>query len=290
MHRFLLYNGEIRDTAEHFLSPGQVGYLYGWGVFSTLRVYDGVPFEWERHWPRMKEDAVRLHVPFPQDAEALARDLSRLVEANQAWNAAMRVTVIRNRGGLWEGPAATRDFDVLGFTGDLFPWGDSLKLTVVPNGRNAANEFAGSKINSWAENLVRYERAHQEGFDEALLLNERSEVCECTSANIFAVYANRVLTPPLSSGCLPGVTRSLLLDQIRVPGLEVKESVLRLEDLEAADEIFLTSTTRELLPVASIQGLKIRTGRAARELLQSAFTTYVKSYVAERRRSVAILP
>ncbi len=112
MHRFLLHNGEIRDAGELFLSPGQVGLLNGWGVFSTVRVYDGVLFAWERHFTRMENDARRLHVPFPRDSQALAADIGRLVEANQAWNATLRVSVVRNRGGQWEGPAATRDFDL----------------------------------------------------------------------------------------------------------------------------------------------------------------------------------
>src|ERR1044071_4282698 len=234
MHRFLLHNGQIRDTADLCLSPGQVGYLYGWGVFSTVRVYDGVLFAWERHCSRMKEDARRMRIPFPPETETLTRDLTRLIEANQAWNATLRVIVVRNKGGMWQGPAATRDFDIMAFTADVFPWGASLKLGIVPNGRHAASEFAGTKILSWSENLTRYERAHEQGLDEVILLNERGEVCECTSANIFAVDGSVVKTPPLSSGCLPGVTRALLLEEIPLPGLEVREATLMPADLESA--------------------------------------------------------
>lgn len=289
MHRFLLHNGQIRDTADLCLSPGQVGYLYGWGVFSTVRVYDGVLFAWERHCSRMKEDARRMRIPFPPETETLTRDLTRLIEANQAWNATLRVIVVRNKGGMWEGPAATRDFDIMAFTADVFPWGASLKLGIVPNGRHAASEFAGTKILSWSENLTRYERAHEQGLDEVILLNERGEVCECTSANVFAVHGSVVKTPPLSSGCLPGVTRALLLEEIRLPGLEVREATLMPADLESADEVFLTSTTRELLPVVSIEGLNLRGGHAARDRFQKAFTEYVRAYVAPRRPQATAL-
>src|SRR6266851_5653001 len=102
MHRYLLHNGAIRGAGEQFLSPGQVGLLNGWGVFSTLRVYDGGLFEWDRHWRRMSHDAGKVRVPFPSSAAELEQDLLRLVEANQAWNATLRVVVIRNRGGMWE--------------------------------------------------------------------------------------------------------------------------------------------------------------------------------------------
>jgi branched-chain amino acid aminotransferase len=291
MHRFLLYNGEIRDTAERFLSPGQTGLVNGWGVFSTLRVYDGVPFCWERHWPRMQHDARRLRIPMPPDGDAVAADLHRLIEANRAWNAVLRVMVVRNRGGMFEGPAVTNDFDVIAFSTDVPPWGMAVKLGVIPNGRHAASEFAGAKILSWSENLTRYERAREQGLDEVVLLNERGEVSECTSANLFAVYkgavhGERVLTPPLSSGCLPGVTRAVLLEEIRLSGLMVEERVLLPPDLESADEVFLASTTRELLPVVSIEGMRIREGRAVRDRLQKAFTAYIESYVAARRGPV----
>jgi branched-chain amino acid aminotransferase len=293
MHRYLLHNDEIRDAGAQDLSAGQVGLLNGWGVFSTIRVYDGVMFAWERHWARMHTDAGRMRVPFPADREWLAQRLQRLIDANQAFNATLRVAVIRNRGGMFEGPGPMRDFDVVAFTADVNRWGNTVKLGLVPNGRHAASEFAGTKNLSWSENLTWYERAHDEGLDEVVLLNERGEISECTSANIFAVFLNaqgtQVWTPPLASGCLPGVTRALLLEEIRIPGLQVGEKTLLPADLEAADEVFITSTTRELLPVVSVEGLNLglkgRQGGKVREQLQKAFTTYVENYIAARKRA-----
>lgn len=293
MHRRLLHNDEIRDTSAQDLSAGQVGLLNGWGVFSTIRVYDGVMFAWERHWARMHTDAGRMRVPFPPEQDWLTQRLNRLIEANQAFNATLRVAVIRNRGGMFEGPGPMRDFDVVAFTADVNPWGDRVKLGMIPNARYAASEFAGTKNLSWSENLTWYERAHDQGLDEVVLLNERGEVCECTSANIFAVEGSEVWTPPLDSGCLPGVTRALLLEEIRVPGLRTGEKTLLPADLEAADEVFITSTTRELLPVVSIEGwkggLRIRPGVPVREQLQRAFTVYVESYVAAHKRADIIV-
>ena len=293
MHRYLLHNDDIRDTGAQDLSPGQVGLLNGWGVFSTIRVYDGVMIAWERHWARMHTDAARMRVPFPPERDWLEQRLHRLIDANKAFNATLRVAVIRNRGGMFEGPGPMREFDVVAFTADVNPWGDSVKLGLVPNARHAASEFAGTKNLSWSENLTWYERAHEQGLDEVVLLNERGEVSECTSANIFAVVLNaqgaQVWTPPLDSGCLPGVTRALLLEEIRVPGLLVAEKKLLPADLEAADELFITSTTRELLPVVSIEGLAIKSrGRSAgsvRRQLQQAFQAYVAAYVAQRKRA-----
>lgn len=297
MHRYLLHNDEIRDTSAQDLSAGQVGLLNGWGVFSTIRVYDGVMFAWERHWARMHTDAGRMRVPFPQERDWLEQRLHRLIEANKAFNATLRVAVIRNRGGMFEGPGPMREFDVVAFTADVNRWGATVKLGLVRNGRHAASEFAGTKNLSWSENLTWYERAHEQGLDEVVLLNERGEVAECTSANIFAAFSNAqgadVWTPPLESGCLPGVTRALLLEEIQVPGVRIREKTILPSDLEAADEVFITSTTREMLPVVSVEGLKVRllgrTGTTVREQLQRAFTQYVQNYIASRKRADIIV-
>lgn len=288
MHRYLLHNDQTLNAADNIVSPGQVGLLNGWGVFSTLRVYDGVLFAWPRHWKRMQHDAQRMRVPFPAEPEWLEDRLLRLVEANGAWNSTLRVVIVRNRGGMWEGPAATRPFDLIAFTAEVNQWAPAMRLGMIPHGRYAASEFSGAKVLSWAENLTRYERAHEQGFDEVVLLNERSEVAECTSANLFAVQGSRVYTPPISSGCLPGVTRAVLLEEVKVPGLTIEEKVLRPEDLEASDEVFLTSTTREVLPVLSIEGLKIAQARAVAERLQSAFKENVASYVLHNRHPARV--
>lgn len=287
MHRFLLHNDEIRDTGDKILSPGQVGLMNGWGIFSTIRVQDGVMFAWERHWARMHRDAARLRVPFPENAKWLEERLYRLIDKNQAANSTLRVVIVRNRGGMWEGPvAAERPFDTIAFTAPLNDWGEAMKLGVVPHARHAASEFAGTKYLSWSENLTRYERAHEQGFDEVVLLNERGEIAECTSANIFIVSGDQVWTPPLSSGCLPGITRALLLEAIHVPGITVGENTLLMNDLEAADEVFVTSTTRDLMPVSSVEGLKLRPGRRVRDRLQQAFLAFTKNYVTARVREM----
>ena len=150
MHRYLLHNEEIRETSETNLAAGQVGLLAGWGVFSTLRVYDGVMFAWERHWERMKRDAALMRVPFPADPEWLGNNLNRLIDANHALNSTLRVVAIRNQGGLYTGPGQTRDFDLIAFTVDTVAWPATMKLGLVAHGRHAASEFAGTKYTSWS--------------------------------------------------------------------------------------------------------------------------------------------
>ena len=283
LHGFILHNGEIHDASEKTLSAGQVGLLSGWGVFSTLRVAEGVLFAWERHWARIARDAAAFHIAMPDDPEPVRRDLLRLVEANRAVNATLRLVVLRNRGGMWERPGNRRPSDIIALTADSKNWGSGVRLRPVPQARHAACMFAGTKIVSWAMNLTWLEEAQAAGFDKALLLNERGQVAECTSANIFMAVGNQVSTPPLSSGCLPGITRELLLSELRTPGFAVCEKEITPAELQAADDVFITSTTRDLLPVVEIEGRKIAARGNARAALQEAFSAYVRRYVEERK-------
>ncbi len=282
IHRHILFNHQVRDSSEKLLAPGQVGLLAGWGVFSTIRVTEGVLFAFERHWARMVKDAALFHVPMPcTEAEGHQR-LLELVEANRAYEASLRVIVVRNDGSVWAGPNERRS-DLIALTSDLHHWGRGVKLGVIPNARLAASPFAGTKILSWAMNLTWVEEAQARGLDEVILLNEKGEVSECTSANIFIARGNQVWTPPISSGCLPGVTRAVLLEDVQVPGFEIGERTLIPSDLETADEVFITSTTRELLPVLEIANKPLRQGERARNALQAEFSKYVERYVAQHR-------
>ncbi len=285
MHPYLLHNDEIRPTRDSVIAPGQIGFMNGWGVFTTIRVYNGVMFAWERHWARLCRDAKKMYVPMPENAEWLEERLYKLIEANQAGEATLRVAIIRNKGGMFEGPDIEREFDVIAFTRDVANWGQAVKLGIVPQARHAANEFSGIKFTSWAQNLAWYEQAHRRGLDEMVLLNERNEVSECTSANIFTIFGDHVYTPSLrTSGCLAGITRDVLLNDIQIPGVEISEHVLLPADLQSADEVFITSTTREILPVQSIEGLYIKVGRKMIPRLRDAFTEYHRNYTAQAKR------
>jgi branched-chain amino acid aminotransferase len=283
LHRYILHNETVRAATDNVLAPSQVGLLSGWGVFTTLRVADGVLFAWDRHWARIKRDAAAFHVPLPADPEAVHQKLLELVEANGAYNSTLRLVIVRNGGGMWANPAPSRPSDVIALTADSKDWGEGVKLACQEHARHAASEFAGTKILSWSMNLTWLENAQSRGFDEVILLNEHGQVAECTSANIFAAMGNQVWTPPLSSGCLPGITREVLLGEIHVPGIDIVEKPLMPADLEAADEVFITSTTRDLLPVFQIEDRQVARGSRTRIALQEAFSDYLRQYVETHR-------
>jgi branched-chain amino acid aminotransferase len=283
LHRYLLHTETIQDAAAPTLAASQVGLLSGWGVFTTMRVADGVLFAFERHWARIARDAAAFHVPLPGDPEQVRRKLLELVEVNRAYNSTMRVVIVRNGGGMWANPAPPRPSDLIALTADTKDWGHGVRLAYQANGRHAASPFAGTKILSWSMNLTWLENAQGRGFDEVILLNERGEVAECTSANIFVANGNRVWTPPLSSGCLPGITRELLLGEIHTGEIAIEERTLVPADLEEADEVFITSTTRDLLPVVRIEDKRVGRSDEVCRKLGAAFSAFVRKYVAERR-------
>ena len=219
----------------------------------------------------------------PPIPDAVHRKLLELVEANQARNSTLRLVIVRNGGGMWANPTPPRPSDVIALTADSKEWGEGVKLAYQENARHAASPFAGTKILSWSMNLTWLENAQARGFDEVILLNERGQVAECTSANLFAAVGNQVWTPPLSSGCLPGITREVLLGEVHVPGIEILEKPMMPSDLEMADEVFITSTTRDLLPVFQIEDRQIRARQPDAVGLQEAFSSHLREYVESHR-------
>jgi branched-chain amino acid aminotransferase len=283
IHDQILHNSSICPATQPEFRAGQLGLLAGWGVFTTLRVAEGALFAWERHWARMSRDARALNVAMPSSADEVEQNLLRLVAANGRPDCTLRLVIVRNGGGMWEGVGSGNASDVIAMTADSKAWGESVRLSIQPHGRFAACEFAGSKINSWGQNLTWAERAQKAGFDETILLNERGTVAECTSANIFAVQGGEVRTPPQSDGCLGGITREVLLHEIRLEGIGLSERSLRVEDLYEADEVFITSTTRDLMPVREIAGRELKRAGNVRGRLAAALREFVKRDITSRK-------
>jgi len=231
-----------------------MGLLMGWGVFTTLRVYEGKPFAFHRHWARMTHDAERLGMSLGYEQASVCQSVSKLAEANNRLEGTARVSFVKNHGGLWADAGDSPETDLLIFTRQLVQWPPVHRLKLQQHALYSATRLAGAKMLSWVQNAGLLEKAHSEGFDDVLLLNESGHLAECTSANVFLVRENRVLTPPLASGCLPGVTREVLREVVPQAGFELREQDLTPDDLASASEVFISSTTREVAAVGSIDG------------------------------------
>ncbi len=283
IHRYVFHNDRLVPIEQVRLSPGQAGLLSGWGLFTTMRIFQGEAFAYERHWRRLEKDADRTRLPFPLDPAQVRRHLSELLNANQVVEGTARIYMIYNRVGFWQSDEPMPQVDLILCTAGLPAHPEQARLSIAEHGRHAASPLAGVKVTSWLNNVWHLAEAQKEGWSEVVLLNERGEVAECTTANIFCVKDGRVTTPPLSSGCLEGVTRSVLIEIAPRSGVPMIEQTLTPEDLYAADEIFITSTNRNLLGVNEIAGHKYAAapGPVAQKL-ERAFDAAMREYVAQR--------
>jgi branched-chain amino acid aminotransferase len=282
IHRYIHHNGIMQPIEKTRLSPGQAGLLAGWGLFTTLRVFHGVPFEFERHWRRLARDAERTRVPFPFDAERVRAQVMELVRANEVVEGTARIYAIYNKFGFWQSDEAAPQVDLLLYTAGLPAHNEPGRLDLREHGRHAASPLAGVKVTSWLNNVWSLAVAQERGFNEVVMLNERGEAAECTAANLFCVRRGTVETPPLSAGCLEGVTRGLLLELAPQAGVPMVERTLLPEDLFSADEIFITSTNRSLLGIGEIAGhtYEAAPGPITRKL-ETMFAAYMNDYVAQ---------
>jgi len=287
IHRHIFHNDHLLPIEKVRLSPGQAGLICGWGLFTTLRIVQGEAFAYERHWRRLEKDAALIRMPIPYAAPRVRVNLQEVIRANDVSEGCARIYLVYNQVGFWRSDEPAAPVDLIIYTAPLPEYREPVRLAIREHGRHAASPLAGVKSISWLPNVWSVAEAQKEGFDEVILLNERGEVAECTAANVYLVKGDTILTPPLSSGCLEGVTRAILFEVAGEAGVAVKEQVLRPEDFHSADEVFISSTNRNVIGVGEIAGLQFvgAPGPVTRRV-DDAFTAYISAYVS-RRHSAA---
>ncbi len=274
-------NGELADAQAACVSPADHGFLVGDGVFETLRCYDCVPFALRDHLGRLAAgaSALRLATPPPELLEEAA---FAVIEANGLSDARMRITLTSGAGppGLLRGDG---DSTVLVSAIPLARWPAAATGIVSRWARDEDSPLSGVKTISLVESVMALTEASAKGTTEAILLNRRGNVCEATTANVFAVRDGRVETPALDSGCLAGITRDRVLRLCAELGLGGVETELPAAVLEEADELFLTSSTREVQPLVELDGRPVGTGSPGdiTRRLADAYTAMVRAWLAE---------
>jgi branched-chain amino acid aminotransferase len=256
-------DGALLPLDEARISPLDHGLTVGDGVFETLRVYDSVPFAWRRHDARLRASARALGIDVV-DTDALRRGADELLLANGLRDARLRITVTG-------GPAAPGSSRRAGGRPVTFmvatpfePSDATADVVIAPWTRNEHGATSGLKTISYAANVRALAYAESKGADEAIFANTQGNLCEATGSNVFVVHRGTLVTPPPSAGCLLGVTRALLLELYR----SCEERDLPISALSDADEAFLSSTTREVQPIAHVDGtaLPLAPGPTARQL------------------------
>jgi branched-chain amino acid aminotransferase len=237
------------------VSPFDHGLLVGDGVFETLRIYGGVPFAWRRHLERLQVSAAGLGLTVPDDATLRAAS-DAVVRANELSEGRLRITVTGGPSPLGSERGGAEPTVIVAASAAR-AWPPSERVVTVPWPRNERGATAGLKTISYAENVRALAYAHERGATEAVFRNTRGELCEATGSNVFLASGGTLLTPPAESGCLLGVTRALVIELCPELGIELVERPLTPDELTAADEAFLTSSTREVQPISHVDGTEL---------------------------------
>lgn len=269
-------DGRLRTPDEPVLSGVDHGFTVGDGVFETCAVHDGVAFALRRHLDRLERSARGLGLDVP-DRDLLRRAVAEVLAAAGERVGRLRITVSAGPGPLGSArvPGAQSVVVLAAPAGRAH----EARVARVPWVRNERSAVVGLKTTSYAENVLALAHAIERGADEALLANTRGELCEGTGSNVLVERDDEVLTPPLSSGCLAGVTRALLLEWAEQESLPVREAgpgELRFSVLEdvarGRASLGLTSSTRDVVPVVALDGAPVAPG----ELIATARSMFLR--------------
>ncbi len=229
--------------------------LYGRGIFTTLAVYHGKPFLWDLHEKRLRENALKVGIKLSEAGfESIQNSLLELIEVNRINNGRARITLFDSHSSrIWHSAENKGETCVLMTTAERREVSkENLKLTISPYRINSTSPLTGVKSCNYLENILALESANKLNFDEAVRLNERGEVVSAIMANLFWVSGGEIFTPAINSGALNGTTRQFIAGLVRKLGFVVKEKLILLEELQTADEIFLTSAGLGVCPAQSL--------------------------------------
>ncbi|MCA1583964.1 MAG: aminotransferase class IV [Acidobacteria bacterium] len=274
MSTFVNVNGRMASGADAVIPVFDHGFLYGEGIYETLRTYHGEPFLFDRHMQRLRASAAMLllDVPFTDD-ELLTRSIDTMAAAalghmpdGSIADAYIRILLTRGVGELTYDPVATPTPSLIVIVKPLpetpaHQYQHGVKVVLVELIRNhprSVNPLI--KSNNLLNNALAMQEAIRRGGVEGVFRNYRGELSECSQSNLFIVKSGRVLTPALDSGLLAGITRAFVFEIGAGLGVRVEEATLVDEDLLTADEAFFTSTTKELLPITRVDDTTIGTG------------------------------
>jgi len=276
-------DGKWTPAEEARISVLDHGLLYGDGVFEGIRVYGGVPFLLDEHLDRLVASARAIVLELPAgrgEIAALCREAAQRAELDDGY---LRLVVTRGAGALGVSPhtCARASLIVIAAPLTLYPaerYRDGVRL-VTSSLRRSASDALPPQIKSlnYLTSVLASIEARRQGADEAVLLNAQGLIAECTADNLFLVSGGRVLTPAVASGALAGITRALVSRLLNEQGIECVESPLTPADAWTADELFLTGTGAEIVPVCEIDGRPLPLARPVTERVRAAFAAYVEA-------------
>lgn len=295
--RAIFFNGFIVPEAEVRISPFDHGFLYGDGIFEGIRAYNGRVFKLAEHLSRLYASAKSLMLNIPYSAEAMANAVIDTVRANRLQDAYIRLVVSRGDGDLGLDPARCPNPTVIIIADKIQLFPEAMYRAGLPTASSAIRRPSGDVLNpqikslNYLNSVLAKVEAGQRGVPEMILMNQLGHVVEGTGDNVFIVREGRLVTPPLSAGILPGITRTTVMDLARENGYEVREENFTLHELYNADECFLTGTAAEVIAVVSCDGRLIGDGKpgAVAQAMRTLFMRYAATHGTDIYPNVSVV-
>jgi len=266
MPRIIFMNDRLVPEEEARVSVFDHGLLYGDGVFEGLRSYSGRVFRLDAHLDRLWDSARAISLEIPLTKDVVAKAVNDTLAANKLVDGYVRLLVTRGAGSLGLDPNRTKNPQVIVIadTISLYPqefYDKGLRIVTAATQRvHSAALSPRIKSLNYLNNIMAKLEGLQAGCVEALMLNHKGEVAECTGDNVFVVRSGRLLTPPPDAGILEGITRGAVMELAHAAGIDCREATLTRYDLYTSDECFLTGTAAEVIPVVEIDGRKVGSG------------------------------
>jgi len=297
MAELVYLNGSLVPAAEARIAALDYGFLYGYGLFETMRAYRGHVFRLSRHLERLAHSAKTLGitVDIPTLADAVGETLTANgfgeTVSDTVGVARVRLTVSAGEGDPVPDPASCARPTVLVVAGEYQPLSEDTyragyRAVTASLRRNHHSPLAGIKSLNFTENLLARQEAGRAGVDEAILLNDLDRVAEASMSNLFVVTGDVLRTPPLDAGILPGITREAVLELAERLGITAMEDDITLDELRQAGEAFLTNSVIEVMPLTGLDGQPIGDGTAGpvTQKLREAYHELVRSETSEAAR------
>ena len=277
MTKFIFLNDKIIPETEGNISTNDRGFLYGDGIYETLRSYKREPFKLAEHLERMRHSAKQLRISFKYTNADIGEWINELIEKNRSQDAYIRITISRGAGGrrlqMDDNIDPTTMIQVKPLTPyDRKLYEEGMSLIVSNSRRSTSCPISCHKSTNLLKSILLKEEAKKRSADEAIIMNTDEYVAECVVSNIFLVNNGNVITPSLDTNILPGITRRTVLDICKVSSIPTGEELLTVEALLNAEEVFITNSLMEIMPVSKIENYKIGEaipGRITQQLMNA---------------------
>ncbi len=283
-------NNKLVSRGRARISVFDHGFLYGDGIYETLRAYDGVVFMLDEHVERLFRSASLIGLGVPKSPEAIKKAVYKTMKANRVKEAIVRITVSRGAGPVGLDPALCPEPTFVIFAGQFkkYPrhyYQKGVSIAIADTRRNYRRALDPRiKSLNFLNNVLAKIEAKKKGVYEAVMLNYRGYLAEGTVANIFFIKNNVLCTPSVQVGILDGITRRIILDAAKELHIETREGRFRPEDIHDAQEVFISNTTMEVMPVAGIEKVKKFPGPGSvTRLLHKAYKKKVAEYIERER-------